>query len=302
MDSVSDSHQVVYFYAIDYSMAALEKEYPGKRIFITGAGSGLGRSLSVYAAKKGWTVGVTDLNASALAETVKLLESHAVQVYSYVFDVGDRMMFEKSFEQFTAAAGGIDVMVNNAGVGDGSAFTDYSLDNWEWMIRINQMGVLYGCHFAARKMKQQGSGCIVNIASAAAIAQLPEMSMYNMTKSAVRSLSETLYAELKPGGIHVLCVMPTFFRTQIMQHARGGDKALKRGHQLVSQSPVSAEEMAAKIWESAEKREPYLIYPSDARRVFRLSRWFPVLFLRVKAWIYARPEWQERLLYKRKED
>lgn len=277
---------------------ALETTYPNRRIFITGGGSGLGKSLALLAAEKGWSIGLTDVHEEALRQTATELSLWNIPVYTYCFDVADKACYSRHFQDFVSTTGGIDVIINNAGVGDGSPFADYSLENWEWIIGINQMGVLYGCHWAVQQMKKQGLGCIINIASAAAIAQLPEMSMYNMTKSAVRSLSETLYAELKPQGIHVLCVMPTFFQTNIMQYARGGDEARERGEKMVSQSSLTAKIMAEKIWQAAEKKQPYLVYPTDAQRVFRLSRWFPEFFLRAKAWLYARPQWQDRLLKK----
>jgi NADP-dependent 3-hydroxy acid dehydrogenase YdfG len=104
--------------------------------------------------------------------------------------------YEKAANDFLQQAGGIDLLFNNAGVGDGGAIGEYSLENWEWMTGINQMSVVYGCHYFVPAFKKQRSGHILNTASFAAITCAPTMGAYNMTKAAVVAISETLYGEL----------------------------------------------------------------------------------------------------------
>src|SRR5690606_19558900 len=111
--------------------------------------------------------------------------------------------------------GGIDVVVNNAGVASGGFFEELSLEDWEWQISINLMGVVKGCK-AFLPLLQRSQGKIINVASMAALMQAPAMSNYNVAKAGVVALSESLLVELRGQevGVHVLC--PSFFQTNLM--------------------------------------------------------------------------------------
>ena len=202
-------------------MLQITKKYSQKRAFITGAASGLGKAFAVHLAQDGWTVGMTDLNDDRLQKVKNEIEALGGKAYVFVFDVTDKMAYERVVEEYLLQVGGIDLLINNAGVGDGGAFGDYSLENWEWMTRINLFGVVYGCHYFIKRFYKQKSGHIINIASAAGIANGPYMSPYNATKAAVISLSNTLRYESRPYNIDISVVMPTFFKTNIMENARG---------------------------------------------------------------------------------
>ncbi|MGB1217958.1 MAG: SDR family NAD(P)-dependent oxidoreductase, partial [Saprospiraceae bacterium] len=174
--------------------------------------------------------------------------------------------------------GGIDLLVNNAGVGDGGAFHEYSLENWDWMIGINQMGVLYGCHYFVPVMQKQKGGQIINIASAAGFANAPRMSPYNVTKAAVISLSESLYYELDPLGIGVSVVMPTFIRTDIMQFARGTDDAVRRGRKFLEKTKLGPNDAVLEMLTKAGKGKLHIVLPKEARQSHWMKRIFPRFF------------------------
>src|SRR5687768_9424931 len=157
----------------------LTEKHPKKRAFITGSGGGLGRALSIALAKDGWTIGVTDLKDEALAESKQLIEAAGGKAYTYKFDVSKKDDYKLAFDDYISKASGLDVLINNAGVGDGGLFGDYALEHWEWITGINQMAAIYGSHFATPIFKKQGSGHIISIASAAGLANMPNMSMYN---------------------------------------------------------------------------------------------------------------------------
>ena len=111
----------------------LSEKHPKKRAFITGAGGGLGRGLSLALAKDGWTIGISDLKEEALAESKKLIEAAGGKAHTYQFDVSKREDYKKAFDDYVAKVGGLDLLINNAGVGDGGLFGDYALENWEWI-------------------------------------------------------------------------------------------------------------------------------------------------------------------------
>ena len=129
-------------------------------------------------------------------------------------------------------------------------------------------------------MIDQGGGYIINIASAASFSNAPYMSAYNVTKAAVRSLSESLYHELKPHNIGVSAVMPTFFQTNIMQHARGPKANHIFAKKMMERSKTSASEVAMEVLVKAGKGKMEIVLPQDARTNFFIKKFFPKFFER----------------------
>lgn len=272
-------------------MYQLTKKYPKKRAFITGAGSGLGRALCRELAADKWTIGICDISEKGLDETAELITKAGGKAFPYLMDVADKTAYQTVAENFLEKTGGIDLLVNNAGVGDGSPFEEYGLENWEWITGINQMGVIYGCHYFIPTMKMQSSGHIINISSIAAIATAPNMSPYNTTKAAVKALSETLYSELKEHGISVSVAMPFFFRTNVMQHARGQHADSKEmGKYMVHGAKHSAHDMAKRLLKKAGAGKFHILFPAQAIFLFHLKRLFPMTQLRINAFMSTKKE------------
>lgn len=259
-------------------MYQFSKKYPKKRAFITGAGSGLGKAFCLELAKEGWFIGIGDINEETLKSTAEAIKSAGGTSVSYVFDVSKRDEYQKIAEDYLQKAGGIDLLFNNAGVGDGGAFEEYSLDNWEWMIGINQMSVIYGCHFFIPAFKQQKSGHILNTASFAAVACPPEMGAYNTTKAAVVAISETLYCELMDYNVGVSCIQPSYFKTNIDQSARGGEKIKVATKIFMKKSGLEADDVAKEILTRAGDGELYIILPKSARTAYLMKRIAPTWF------------------------
>ncbi len=277
----------------------LTQKYPQKRAFITGAGGGLGRALALKLAAEGWTVGITDIMAPGLAESAELIGKAGGKAYTYQFDVSKKDEFKKAFDDYVSKTNGIDLMINNAGVGDGGLIGEYGLDNWDWITGINQMAAIYGSHFAVPVMKQQRSGHIISVASAAGLANMPNMGMYNVTKAAVISLMETIYAEVKAFNIGASVVCPTFFRSKIMQHNRGDKDAAAIGQAIINKAKYSPEDIADYILTQAGKGQFYILHPWQAKGVFHLKRFFPMFFLNQKAKRFGSKKWvQEALKHK----
>lgn len=262
-------------------MHLLTQQHPKKRAFITGAASGLGKALALELAKDGWLLGLSDINEQQLTLASEEIKNAGAKVFSYTLNVADRAAYQNVAQDFLQQANGIDVLFNNAGVGDGGIFEEYSLDNWEWMIGINQLGVIYGCHFFIPAMKQQRSGHIFNTSSLASITCPPQMGAYSMTKAAVVSISETLYIELMDFNIKVSCVQPAFFKTNVAQHAKGGSKIVKAISILVDKSGIEAHEVAHEILTRGAKGELYIILPKIARRMSLYNRLAPTRFRKV---------------------
>lgn len=260
----------------------LSKKFSFRRAWITGGASGLGKQLCLELAQDGWIIGLCDINAEALQQTAHEITAAGGKPIPFVFDTSDHIAYEQAIQQFLRqTGGGLDIIINNAGVGDGCPFEDYSIENWQWMVGINQMGVIYGCKLCVPVMKQQQAGHIINIASAAAFVNPPGMTAYNVTKAAVLSLSETLRIELAPNNIGVSVVMPTFFKTNIMQFSRGPEDGRKVATQLMQQSPVSANDVAQYVLKQTGKGNFRIILPFQARFLHTVKRLFPALFYRL---------------------
>ena len=252
--------------------------FPKKRAFITGAGSGLGQAFAYELAKEGWTIGVADVNEAPLLVTKTSIEKLGGKAFPYVFDVRYRAAYAKVAEDFLLNNQGIDLLINNAGVGGGGPFEQYSLEDWDWMVGINLMGVVNGNLFFVKEFQKQKSGYIINIASAAGFANAPNMGAYSATKAAVISLSEVLKYELKPYNVGVSAVMPTFFKTNIMNNARmvGNDGAIAQ--KLIDRSNLEASTVALEILTKAGKGKHKIVLPNEARIQYFLKRFFPKFF------------------------
>ena len=256
----------------------LTQQHPGKRAFITGAASGLGKAFCIELAQDGWTLGIADINQQQLDIAAKEFEALGGKTISFHLDVSDRAQYQQVAIDFLAKAGGIDLLFNNAGVGDGGTFEEYSLDNWEWMTRVNQFSVIYGCYYFIPTFKKQKSGHILNTASLAAVSCAPTMGAYNMTKAAVVAISETLYGELMDFNVKVSCLQPSYFKTNIAQSARGGERVKKTTQFFIDHSRLEAKVVAEEILHRAGKGEFYIILPKPARKQWRLKRLAPTWF------------------------
>jgi short-subunit dehydrogenase len=274
----------------------LTQKHPDKCAFITGAGGGLGRAFCLALAKDGWTIGIADIKDEALAESKQLIEAAGGKAHLYKFDVAKKDDYKTAFDDYLSKTNGIDLLINNAGVGDGGLFGEYDLAHWDWITGINQMAAIYGSHYAVPVMKQQKSGHIISIASAAGLANMPNMSMYNVTKAAVISLMETLYAELYAFNVQASVVCPTFFRSNIMQFHKGDEKSKKIGETIISRAKYSADEIAHFILTQAGNNKFYILHPYQAKLVFHIKRLIPMGFLKFKAKQFAKKDWVQQAM------
>lgn len=274
----------------------LSEKHSKKRAFITGGGGGLGRALALALAKDGWTIGITDLKQEALDESKKLIEAAGGKALTYAFDVSNRPAYKAAFDSYISAVSGLDLLINNAGVGDGGLVGEYALESWEWITGINQMAVIYGSHYAVPVMKTQKSGHIISIASAAGLANMPNMGMYNVTKAAVISLMETIYAEVWGFNVQASVVCPTFFRSNIMQFHKGDETAAKIGQSIIQKAKYSPDDIADYILTEAGKNKFYILHPWQAKLVFHVKRFLPNFFLKYKAKEFAKKDWVHRAM------
>lgn len=231
-------------------------------------------------AGRGASVLVSDIVLSSAEETAELVREKGGRSEGVRCDVTDRDEVFALVDEAEMRLGGIDLIANNAGVAVGGPFEEISIEDWRWAVDINLWGVVYGCQAAIPKMRAQGHGYIVNVASAAGLLAPPSMSAYNVTKAGVVSLSETLYAEYKTQGIHVSVVCPTFFRTNIIGAMRGATTK-KEDAQVIrwmERSKVQAPGVAKAAMDSVRDGKLYVQPMREGRMAWRLKRTAPQRF------------------------
>ncbi len=259
----------------------LSQKYPEKRAFITGAGSGLGLSFARALAEDGWNLGITDINQQSLDEAVEAVKSSGGNPSSYKFDVSNYEEFDSAVKHFALKHGGIDIGINNAGIGCGGFFEEVSIELFRKTIEVDLMGVANGCHLFVPLMRKQGHGHILNVASAAAFVTAPRMSAYSTAKAGVVALSECLRSELSDSNIFVSILCPTYVRTNIGRDTIGAENERKYSEMLAADSPISAEEVAQAALKSMAEEKLYIVLPNDARFLWRLKRFMPERYWRI---------------------
>ena len=187
----------------------------GKNALVTGGGRGLGKAVAVALANEGVNVGITGRNEESLKTTVAELEKLGVKAAYSVFDVEEMAQVEQGVASIASQLGSIDILINNAGVGDFGSFEEMPVETWEKVMKVNLFGVYYVAKAALPYLKQNKEGDIVNVASTAGFKGAPNMSAYCASKAAVISLSQSLMAELRKFNIRVITLTPSTIATDM---------------------------------------------------------------------------------------
>ncbi|MGQ0624420.1 MAG: SDR family NAD(P)-dependent oxidoreductase [Sporichthyaceae bacterium] len=211
----------------------------GRTALITGAGSGIGRGTALHAAAQGMHVIVADVkNADVVAGEIAAAGGAATAA---VLDVTDSGAWGLLVEQTLAANGGIDLLVNNAGIVQPSDSADSQTDEgWDRIVGVNQTGVFYGMRAVLPSMLAAGRGTIVNIASVAGLVGMPNVFTYSATKGAVIGMSRQAAVVYAPSGVRINVICPGIIETPILgditaelrAHCEGATPAQRLGQPL----------------------------------------------------------------------
>lgn len=237
-----------------------------QRVLVTGAASGLGLALVRRFGERGDRVLATDLadeRPAALPAAADYLR----------LDVRSDEDWARALGHVDAGWGGLDLLLNNAGVAAGGRIDVATMDDWNWIVDINLLGVVRGCRTFAPLFKAQRSGHIVNTASLAGLVHAPAMASYNATKAGVVALSETLTHELAPYGIAVSVVCPSFFRTDLHTSLRGADREMEESAvALITGARRSAEQVADRVLRGIDARREVILTDVDGHLAWRAKR------------------------------
>lgn len=248
-----------------------------RAIFISGGGSGIGRAIALRFAREGWFVGLGDVSEAGMAGTAAMIpEGHCS---CHPLDVRDPEQWQRALSAFHGAAGGrIDVLANNAGVGDGGAITELTEEQIDRLIAVNFRGVVNGARAAHPYLKASAPGsCLINTASASAIYGIGGLSVYSATKFAVRAITEALDGEWHDEGIKVRSLMPGFVDTPLLEGAAsGGTELSKREVVVVSGMDfVPAEDVAEAAWRAVHGDTIHMLIGATARQMALAARFLP---------------------------
>lgn len=247
-----------------------------KNVLITGGASGLGEALALQYAKQGNDVCIADLNAERAAKVVEQIKQSGGSAFFLPCDITQEADIEALKEQLTARWEQLDVLINNAGVATGGALEYEDIEQWEWVLNINVLGMVRMCRALVPWMKEKKSGCIVNIASQAGITPAPLMGSYNVSKAAVVSFSETMYFELTHYGIHVCVACPGFFATNLNESLRSKQPGVaEMVSKMLSRSDIDATDVAAQIYHASGKNQFMIITHKLGRQAYRMKNWLP---------------------------
>ncbi len=254
-------------------------DFKGKTAVLTGAGSGFGLECARIGARLGMNLMLVDVQQDALDAATKEMEGAGAHVLSFKLDVSNAAEMEAMGAAALARFGAPHLVFNNAGVGSGGLIWENSVKDWEWVLGVNVMGVAHGVRvftpmmLDAAKKDPAWQGHIVNTASMAGLLNAPNMGVYNVSKHAVVSLSETLYQDLSlvTDQISASVLCPFFVATGISQSHRNRPSDLRGGKptqsQLVGQAmstkavssgKVSAADVAQLVFDAVAANQFYI--------------------------------------------
>jgi NAD(P)-dependent dehydrogenase (short-subunit alcohol dehydrogenase family) len=271
------------------------RDLVGKTALVTGAASGIGRATALALAEAGARLVVCDVNEPALAALARELDASCLLLRRV--DVSDRAAMKAFADEVHAIVPAVDVLVNNAGVGLHGGLLTTSLEDWDWVLKINLGGVVHGCHFFVPKMVARGEGGhVVNVSSVLGVFGAPSVIGYATSKFGVFGLSESLRAELATHGIGVSTICPGAIDTGIIAGTRfmsaGADSArtekLRQDVQeMFTRRRYRPEKVAAAIVDAVRRGKSVVPVAPEAWAMYLVKRFAPSIggtVGRVMAW------------------
>jgi len=258
------------------------RELKGKVAVVTGAASGIGRSLALQLASEGCSLSITDINSEGLLETAEIAGNNAVKISTEVVDAADRDQVYAFAEKVVSQHGRVDIVINNAGVSLRGSIEEVSDEEFEWLMGINFWGVVYGSKAFLPYLKQQSEANLVNISSVHGLFTNPGVGPYCSSKFGVRGFTMTLCQELKDSPVRVSCVHPGGIKTNIVKNAREAaasipEKSLEEAQEDFDKTiaRISADKAAKIIIRGIRKNKARILVGSDAYVFDFLTRYFP---------------------------
>ncbi|MFG0381516.1 SDR family oxidoreductase [Pseudomonas sp. zbq_18] len=264
-----------------YRKVFANKVFERKVVVVTGGCAGIGRALVMRFAQAGARLAILDLQEEALESLVQHLGDHlGCEAIGLVCDVADAQAVQQAMGLIEERFGGIDLLLNNAGITHRSTFAETELAVFQRIMAVNYFGAVH-CTKAALAGLIARRGQVIVLSSLSGFAPLLYRSAYNASKHALHGLFETLRAELKGSGVNVMLVCPGFTATDLRKNALVGDGSVSQQPPLAIGKVASAQDVAEAIYQAALRRRRLLVLSNVNWRARLLARFFPRLFERV---------------------
>jgi short-subunit dehydrogenase len=249
-------------------------------VAITGAAGGIGSALARRYARSGARLGLLDRDAAGLDALAAELAERGTEVHAVACDVTRWEDCKSAIGSILDTYGGVDVLINNAGITHVSSFADTDVDVVRRVMDVNFFGALY-CTRAALASLVARRGLVVVISSVAGFSPLAGRCAYSASKHALHGLFETLRSEQRESGLGVMMVCPGFTRTGIEANALGGDGRALRAPRSVYGRQADPDEVAEAIVRAALRRRRLLVLSPVGKLAYAVSRVWPSLFERM---------------------
>ena len=260
----------------------MSNEFKNKVIVVTGAASGIGAAICDRFAREGARIVLLDRDEAGVKAAADRLKASGVDAEGYRCDVVRQEECTSVIEQVIARCSGIDVLVNNAGITQRSAFVDTETSVYRQVMDVNFFGSLH-CTKAAINSLIKRKGVIIVIESLAGVSPLLGRTGYCASKHALHGFFTSLRSEIRDTGVHIMLVCPGFVETNLQTRALGGDGHVTRHTQSVVGKPTSAAKVAADIFKGVQARKPLLVLTPVGKLAYWLSRLLPTLYERIMA-------------------
>jgi NAD(P)-dependent dehydrogenase (short-subunit alcohol dehydrogenase family) len=260
----------------------MSNEFRNKVVVVTGAASGIGAAICDRFAREGASIMLLDKDEAGVKAAVDRLKTGGVDAEGYRCDVVREEECLAVIEQVIERCGGIDVLVNNAGITQRSAFVDTKTSVYRKVMDVNFFGSLH-CTKAAIDSLIERKGMIIVIESLAGVTPLLGRTGYCASKHALHGFFTSLRSEIRDAGVHIMLVCPGFVETNLQTRALGGDGEVTSHPQSVVGRPTSAAKVATDIFEGAQKRKPLLVLTPVGKLAYWISRLAPTLYERLMA-------------------
>ena len=252
------------------------KELAGRTAVITGGASGVGLATAELLARKGCVLALVDVDPERLEEARRRFESQGTKVSIHVADVADADRMARLPAEVVSQHGGVQVLVNNAGVSVAGRFEDQSIEDLQWIVGVNFWGVVHGCKFFLPELRKADEAHIVNISSMFGFIGVPSQSSYCATKFAVKGLTEALWAELQDTRIGVTSIHPGGINTRIHETMRSYDDEIREATIAGLERSRPASDVARVIVAAIEKNRLRAIVGWEAYLADWIKRLLPV--------------------------
>ena len=265
------------------------KSFTGKVAVVTGAASGMGRSLALQLAQERALLALSDVDVEGLAETARLARARGARVHEQRLDVADRDAVAAYAEAVVAEYGTVNLVINNAGIALHGDVEHLTVKDVERIVDVDFYGVVHGTMAFLPHLIASGEGTLVNTSSLFGLIAMPGQSAYNAAKFAVRGFTEALREEMLVTGrpVTVTCVHPGGIRTSIARNATvvGGHDVSTLAELFDTKlARMSADDAARVILRGARKGRARVLVGADARALDVLQRATGSGYQRVVAW------------------